>query len=61
MMKTFKGHWADVPIVLSDITIVVPWQLSTGSKHDYNACYYLPPLVSNLFKVLRIGAYELSG
>ncbi len=24
----------DVTIVLSDIT-VVPWQLSTGSKHDY--------------------------
>ncbi len=27
--------WPDVTIVQSDITIVVPWQLSTGSKHDY--------------------------
>ncbi len=40
--------WPDVTIVQSDVTIVVPWQLSTGSKHDY--C----PLVGILFGVLRI-------
>ncbi len=28
-----------VIIVQSDVTIVVPWQLSTGSKHDYLFCY----------------------
>ncbi len=28
-----------VTIVQSDITIVVPWQLSTGSIHDYLFCY----------------------
>ncbi len=27
--------WPDVTIVQSDVTIVVPWQLSTGSKHGY--------------------------
>ncbi len=27
--------WPDVTIVQPDVTIVVPWQLSTGSKHDY--------------------------
>ncbi len=26
--------WPDVTIVQSDVTIVVLWQLSTGSKHD---------------------------
>ncbi len=44
--------WPDVTIVQSDVTIVVPWQLSTGSKHDYLICYC--PLVGILFKVLRI-------
>ncbi len=42
----------DVTIVQSDVTIVVPWQLSTGSKHDYHFCYC--PLVGILFEVLRI-------
>ncbi len=41
----------DIRIVQSDITIVVPWQLSTGSKHDYLFCYC--PLVGILFEVLR--------
>ncbi len=36
----------DVTIVLSDITIVVPWQLATGSIYDY--------LVGIQFEVLRI-------
>ncbi len=27
--------WPDVTIVQSAVTIVVQWQLSTGSKHDY--------------------------
>ncbi len=27
--------WTYVTIVQSGVTIVVPWQLSTGSKHDY--------------------------
>ncbi len=44
--------WPDVTIVQSDVTIVVPWQLSTGSKHDYLFCYC--PLVAILFEVLRI-------
>ncbi len=44
--------WPDVTIVQSDVTIVVPWQLSTGSKHDYLFCYC--PLVGILFEVLRI-------
>ncbi len=35
-----------------DVTIVVPWQLSTGSKHVYLFCYC--PLVGILFEVLRI-------
>ncbi len=43
--------WPDVTIVQSDVTIVVPWQLSTGSKHDYLFCYC--PLVGILFEVLR--------
>ncbi len=30
--------WPDVTTVQSDITIVVPWQLSTGSIHDI-FCY----------------------
>ncbi len=42
----------DVTIVQSDVTIVIPWQLSTGSKHDYCFCYC--PLVGILFEVLRI-------
>ncbi len=44
--------WPDVTIIQSDVTIVVPWQLSTGSKHDYRFCYC--PLVGILFEVLRI-------
>ncbi len=44
--------WCDVAIVQSDVTTVVPWQLSTGSKHDYIFCYC--PLVGILFQVLRI-------
>ncbi len=36
----------------SDITIVVPWQLSTGSIRDYLFCCC--PLVGILFEVLRI-------
>ncbi len=44
--------WPDVTIVQSDVTIVVTWQLSTGSKHDYFFCYC--PLVDILFEVLRI-------
>ncbi len=45
--------WPDVTTVQSDITIVVLWQLSTGSIHDYLFCYC--PLVSILFEVLRVG------
>ncbi len=44
--------WWPVTIVQSDLTIVVPWQLSTGSKHDYLFCYC--PLVGILFEVVRI-------
>ncbi len=44
--------WPEVTIVQSDITIVVPWQLSTGSKHDYFLATV--PIVGILFKVLRI-------
>ncbi len=46
--------WPDVTIVQSDVTILVPWQLSTGSKDDYLFCYC--PLVGILFEVLRIAA-----
>ncbi len=49
--------WPDVTIVQSDITIIVPWQLSTGSKHDYLFCYC--PLVGILFEVLRIRLLNL--
>ncbi len=35
--------------------ILVPWQLSTGSIHDYLFCYC--PLVGILFEVLRIISY----
>ncbi len=41
-----------ITIVQSDVTIVVPWQLSTGSKHDY--LFWYCPLVGILFEVLRI-------
>ncbi len=44
--------WPDVIIVKSDVTIVVPWQLSTGSKYDY--LFWYCPLVGILFEVLRI-------
>ncbi len=44
--------WSDVTIVQSDITIVVPWQLSTGSKHDYLFSYC--SLVGILYEVLRM-------
>ncbi len=44
--------WPDVTIVQSDVTIVVPWQLSTGSIHDY-ICWY-GPLVGAIFVVMRI-------
>ncbi len=30
--------WPDVTIVQSDVAIVVPWQLSTGSIYDYHFC-----------------------
>ncbi len=42
----------DLTIVQSDITIVVSWQLTTGSIHDYIFCYCR--LVGILFDVLRI-------
>ncbi len=42
-----------VTIVQCDVTIVVRWQPSTGSIHDYLFCYC--PLVGILFEVLRIG------
>ncbi len=45
----------DVTIVESDVIIVRPWQLSTGSKYDYLFCYC--PLVGILFEVLRIIMY----
>ncbi len=45
--------WPDVTIVQSDVTIVVPWQLSiSGCIYDYLFCYW--PLVCILFEVLRI-------
>ncbi len=34
--------WPDVTIVQSDITVIVPWQLSSGSIHDYLFCYCPP-------------------
>ncbi len=39
-------------MVQSAVTIVIPWQQSTGSQHDYLFCYC--PLVGILFAVLRI-------
>ncbi len=45
--------WPDVTIVQSNVTIVVPCQLSIASIHDYLFCYC--PLVGILFEVLRIG------
>ncbi len=47
--------WPDVTIVQSDATIVVLWQLSTGSIHDYVFCYCL--LVGIIFEVLSITKY----
>ncbi len=44
--------WPDVILVQSDITIVVPWQLTTGIIHDYLFCNC--PLVGILFEALRI-------
>ncbi len=44
--------WSDVTIAQADVTILVSWQLSTGSKHDYLFCY--SPLVGILFEVLGI-------
>ncbi len=44
--------WPDVTIIQYDVTIVVPYQLSTVSKHDYIFSYCL--LVGILFAVLRI-------
>ncbi len=46
--------WHDVTMVQSDITIVVPWQLSTASKHDYLFCYCHPSGYS-IWGLLRIG------
>ncbi len=43
---------SDVTIVQYHVTIVVPWQLSTRSKHNYLFCYC--PLVGILFEILRI-------
>ncbi len=48
--------WTDVTIVQSDVTIVVPWQLLTGSIHDYLFCYC--PLGGILFELLRIVVME---
>ncbi len=39
--------WTDVRILQSDITLEVPWHLSTGSKHDHLFCYC--PLVGILY------------
>ncbi len=50
--------WPDFTIVQSDVTMVVPWQLSTGSKHNHLFCYC--PLVGILFKVLRITLIKAS-
>ncbi len=44
--------WTDVIIVQSDVTIVVPWQLSTGSNHHY--LFATAPLMGILFEVPRI-------
>ncbi len=49
--------WPDVKIVQSDVTILVPWQLSTESKHDYLFCYC--PLVGILFEVRRIRGVKM--
>ncbi len=43
-----------VTIVQPDVTMAVPWQLSTGSKHDYFFCDC--PLVGILFELLRINS-----
>ncbi len=47
--------WPGVTIVQSDVTIVVPWQLSTGSIHDYP--FYYCPLVGILFEVRRFQTF----
>ncbi len=44
--------WTGVTIVQCDITIVIPWQLSTGSIQYYLFCYC--PLVGILFEILRV-------
>ncbi len=46
--------WPDVTIVQSDVTIGIPWQLSTGSKNDYPFCNCPLDLVGILFEVLII-------
>ncbi len=43
---------SDAIIVPYDVTIIVRWQLSTKSEHDYLFCFC--PLVGILFEVLRI-------
>ncbi len=43
--------------VVPDVTIVVPWQLSTGSKHDY--LFWYCPLMCILFEVPRIFVWEV--
>ncbi len=45
--------WPDVTIVQSDITIVVPWQLSIGNIHDYLL------LMGILFEILRIAKQKV--
>ncbi len=42
----------DVTIVKNDVTIVVPWQLSTGCIHDY--LFLILPLSVYSVEVLRI-------
>ncbi len=44
--------WTDVTIVQSDVTIVVLWQLSKVSKHDYLFGYC--PLAGILFEALTM-------
>ncbi len=59
--------WPDVTIVQSDVTIVIPWQLSTGSIHNYllllppngysiwgteNSVFSLTSLYPSIFKIL---------
>ncbi len=47
--------WPNVTKIQSDVTVLVPWQLPTGSIHDYLYCYCL--LVGIVFEVMIIDGF----